>query len=188
MLIRFGYADDPRVRAAVDWLVHAQKDDGGWHCFPSEVGTLDCWESLAAFAALPSSARSAAVHAAIERGAEFYLERGLLRESDGSTNPPWQRIHYPNHYYYDFLVGLDLLSALGYAEDPRIRPALDLLEERRNPDGTWNLQAVHPDLLPDDPYHPRTPVYPVLLEHVGRPSRWATLRRLAGPSESGPGR
>jgi prenyltransferase beta subunit len=79
MLVRFGRLDDPRVRRSIDWLVRSQKADGGWHCFPSRTGTLDCWEALAAFATIPRPARSPAVDRAIERGAEFYLSRGLLR-------------------------------------------------------------------------------------------------------------
>jgi hypothetical protein len=175
MLTRFGFGDDPRVRKAIDWLVSVQKADGGWHCFPSETGTIDGWEALAAFATIPRPARSEAVRRAIERGAEFYLARGILRESDGSRYAPWERVHYPNHYYYDVLVGLDTLTALGFGGDARLRPALELLDSKRRADGTWPLEGVQPDLEPDDEYHPTEPVYPFLLESVGLPSRWVTL-------------
>jgi hypothetical protein len=178
MLTRLGYGDDPRVRAALDWLVASQKEDGGWHCFPSETGSIDGWEAMAAFAALPASSRTPPISRAIERGAEFYLERGLLRETNGERNPPWERIHYPNHYYYDVLVGLDFLTSLGYGGDRRLRPAVDLLDRKRMPDGTYPLEAAHPDLTAEDPYHPRTPVYPVLFEYPGQPSRWATALAL----------
>jgi Prenyltransferase and squalene oxidase repeat len=178
MMVRFGRGSDPRVVRSIDWLVKTQKPDGGWHCFPSKTGTLDCWEALAAFAVLPPSDRSEKVRKAIERGAEFYLERGLLRESDGTSYPPWHRLHYPIHYYYDLLVGLDTLTALGYGRDPRLRPALDELRGKQNPDGTWNLDAVHPDLLPDDPYHPQAPMFPFLFEYPGVPSRWITFLAL----------
>jgi hypothetical protein len=178
MMLRFGFGDDPRVHAALDWLVASQKPDGGWHCFESPNGTLDCWEALAAFAAIPPAARSPAIRTSLERGAEFYLSRGLLTESDGSTGAPWHRLHYPVHYYYDLLVGLDVLTALGFGRDARLGPALDELEAKRQANGTWTLEAVHPDLEPSDPYHPRRAHYPVALEPVGLPSRWITLTAL----------
>jgi len=176
LLATFGLADDPRTRRAIDWLVRAQKPDGGWHCFPSKVGTLDGWEPLAAFAALPPGARSAAVDRAVGQGAEFYLDRGLLREGR-SRYAPWYRLHYPNHYYYDLLVGLTMLVRLGYADDRRLRPALDLLERKRRPDGTWAVDAHHPDVEGPD-YVPRTPVYPFVLEYPGVASAWITAGAL----------
>jgi hypothetical protein len=178
MMVRFGFGEDPRVQRALDWLVSAQKADGGWHCWRSRTGTLAAWEAMAAFAALPPSSRSPRLTRAIERGAEFYLERGLLREADGSTYGPWRRIHYPHHYYYDFLLGLDFLTALGYGSDRRLRPALDLLERKRGKDGAWRLDAVQPDLEASDPYHHPPPIYPVMLEYLGEPSQWATLVAL----------
>lgn len=175
MLAQFGREDDPVVKPAIDWLVRRQKGDGGWHCFPSRRGTLDAWEALAAFATLPPSARTPAIERAIERGAEFYLDRGLLRE--GRPYAPWTRLHYPVHYYYDLLVGLDMLTALGYGDDPRIRPALRRLVSMRNRDGSWNLDAHHPD-SEDPAYEFRGPFYPLGLETPGRPSRWITTTAL----------
>jgi len=177
MLVRLGYLKDPRLRPAIDWLVRHQKADGGWHCFPSRTGTLDCWEALSAFAALPPASRTAPVNRAIERGAEFYLERRLFREGR-EPYAPWFRLHYPVHYYYDILVGLDVLTSLGYGDDPRMRPALDRLEKMRNRDGSWNMDALHPDS--EDPvYQFRGPFYPLGLEVPGRPSRWITTTALA---------
>jgi hypothetical protein len=52
-LIDAGYDKHDRIRRASDWLVNEQREDGGWHCFPSKAGTLDCWEPLRVYAALP---------------------------------------------------------------------------------------------------------------------------------------
>ncbi|MGA8542348.1 MAG: prenyltransferase/squalene oxidase repeat-containing protein [Thermoplasmata archaeon] len=179
MLSRFGYAEDPRLRAAIDWLLANQKADGGWHCWPSETGAIDCWEPLAAFDALPRSMRTLAVERAIERGAEFYLSKGLLGEGD-EEYPPWRRMHYPVHYYYDFLVGLDTLTRLGFGRDPRLTPALNHLAQLRNSDGTWTMGPAHPDLPTSEvEYRPEPPLYPFVLEYPGRPSRWLTITALA---------
>ena len=185
MLVRFGYLRDPHLRPAIDWLVRHQKKDGGWHCFRSSTGTLDCWEALAAFSALPTASRTPEILRAIERGAEFYLKRRLFREG---TQPyrPWFRLHYPVHYYYDLLVGLDVLTSLGRVDDPRIRPALDRLIEMRNRDGSWNMDALHPD-SEDPAYQFRGPFYPLGLEVAGRRSRWITTTALTVLKRMGDG-
>ncbi|HXW38023.1 MAG TPA: hypothetical protein VEJ36_09030 [Nitrososphaerales archaeon] len=187
-MTRFGYSSDERVKELFDWLVQSQKEDGGWHCFESDSGTLDCWEGLAAFAALPRRRWTRGVKRAAERGAEFYLARGLLRE--GKKYAPWYRFHYPNHYYYDVLVGLDTLSALGYIDDPRAKPALEMMMRKRRSDGSWALDATHPDIGHGANYSLRKRATPFVLEEPGVPSKWATmvclrvLRRLDGRQTS----
>lgn len=178
MLQDMGYGADPRVERAVEWLASAQKADGGWHCFESDAGTLDAWEALAAFAAIPPNRRRPEVQRAVERGAQFYLERHLLEEGD-APYAPWRRLHFPAHYYYDVLVGLDVLTRLGYGADPRLEPALRLLESKRDAEGRWALEAMHPDLPPGEEYRPSLPLFPFCLELPGWPSRWITVAALA---------
>ncbi len=178
-LIRIGYRDHPVVQRAIDWILRTQKPDGGWHCFPSKSGTLDGWEGLAALAEIPVADRGEAVHTAIQRGAEFYLSRHLMEEGR-VRYPPWFRIHYPTHYYYDVLVGLRILTRLGYGSDPRLQPALRWLLGKRRPDGIWALDADHPDLDPErGGYAFRGPVFPLRLEPPGPPSQWATVEALS---------
>jgi hypothetical protein len=179
-LLLAGYGDDHRVRAAIDWIVRAQLPDGGWHCWPRIAfgrGTLDAWEGLSALATLPAARRSGTVRIAIERGTEFYLRRRLL---DQGRRPyaPWRRLHFPNHYYYDVLVGLDLLSSLGAGGDPRLDPALRLLESKRRSDGRWAIDRAHPDVGAGAGYSLRKKPTPMVVEPVGRPSRWLTLTAL----------
>jgi len=180
-LIMCGYEDHPHVRSALDWLVENQMKDGGWHCFYEKAfgeGTLDCWEGLSAYAALPRQKWSRRVKRSAERGAEFYLARGLSKEG-ARRYLPWFRFHYPVHYYYDLLVGLDVISKLGFADDRRLRPALSLMKEKRRPDGRWVLDAVHPDLGWGAGYRmSRSKVRPLALEEVGKPSKWITLCAL----------
>ncbi|HTT72791.1 MAG TPA: prenyltransferase/squalene oxidase repeat-containing protein [Thermoplasmata archaeon] len=175
-LIQFGYLDHPVVQRSLEWLIRSQKPDGGWHCFPSRSGTLDCWEGLAALAAIPEGARDAATRRAIERNAEFYLERRLMREGK-QRYEPWFRIHFPNHYHYDLLVGLRLLARLGYGSDPRLRPALEWLASKRRPDGSWALDAVHPDEEFGNFTWPQV-MLPVMFEPLHERSQWATAAAL----------
>lgn len=183
MLARFGRLREPALASSLEWLVEDQKRDGGWHCFRSSVGTLDGWEALGAYSVLPPERRTPAVRRSIERGAKFFLDRRLLREGP-RPYAPWRRLHFPAHYYYDVLVGLEILTALGYGRDPRLREALDLLESKRDRAGRWNLDALHPDN--EDPnYSVPTPVYPFALELPGRPSRWITTTALLVLRRSG---
>ena len=177
MMVRFGYAEDRRIGKLYDWLLEDQREDGGWNCSQGTPGTLDVWEPLAAFAALPPAKRSPQMHRAIERGAEFYLKRRLLHE--GRPYAPWLRLHYPNHYFYDILVGLDVLTRLGYAGDRRLTPALRLLNAKRRRDGTWAIDRVHPDLGPGVTIHPDPKrIKPLVIEPPGKPSKWITLQAL----------
>jgi hypothetical protein len=180
-LIKFGYADEPRVRSALDLLVKTQKEDGGWHCFPSFRGTIDAWEGLSAFAAYPRQKWTRGMKAAIERGCEFYLERRMFRQ--GARYEPWFRFHFPYHYYYDLLVGLDFVTALGYADDSRLRPAVSRLKKKRREDGRWNLDATHPDRdnggkFPSWWEGRKGRYHPFDLEKIGNPSKIITLRAL----------
>jgi hypothetical protein len=177
MLTRFGYEDDFRVRKLFDRLVEDQKEDGGWHCFESSKGTLDCWEALAAFAALPKSKQTRKIKSSIERGAEFYLHRRLFDDGE-KKYAPWFRLHYPNHYYYDVLVGLDVITRLGYGGDRRLGAALEILKQKRRDDGTWVIDKVHPDIGVGAQYTVRKKVSPCALEEAGKPSKWITLAAL----------
>jgi len=144
-LIRFGYLGDERVQSAIDWLVDAQCEDGGWHCFGRPEGTIDSWEAMSAFAVIPVNRQSADVKRAIERGAEFFLKKRLLHE--GEYFARWWSLRYPWHYFYDVLVGLDFMTALGYGKDPRMQEALKHLESKRLTDGGWKLDGTNGNLV-----------------------------------------
>ena len=160
-LIRFGYLRDDRIRAGIDWLVDHQLKDGGWDCYWRGKGNLDSWEALSAFAEIPPARRSSDVREAIRRGSEFFLQRRLLHE--GRRYPPWLWLRYPWHFFYDVLVGLDFLTALGKGKDPRLGEALRHLASRRRPDGRWTLSSNN--------WYPH-------LETPGKPSKMITFLAL----------
>ena len=178
-LIRFGYADDSRVRRALDWMVSVADPRGGWSHF-QKGRSLDCWEPLSALAALPREKRTASMQRSAELGAEYYLDRELHRQGD--RYEPWYRFHYPVHYYYDILVGMEMVTSLGFGDDPRLKFALSLLKEKRRPDGKWGIDRPQPDADFDvEAYyraHPKDRPKPFMLEAVGVPSKMITLRAL----------
>lgn len=174
-LVRFGYADHPKVKSAFEWLATHRDKNGGWSCFGSGRN-LDSWEAMSAFAVYPKEKWTEPMERAVEMGAEFYLQRELHKQGDEYL--PWFRFHYPHHYYYDLLVGLDFMTSLGYGGDPRMRVAVDHLKKKRRPDGRWNLDAVQPDLVGKMAEYyandPRGAPMPFALEKVGEPSKMIT--------------
>jgi hypothetical protein len=175
-LVKFGYEDHPRVKSAFRWLVREQRENGGWHCW-GKRGVIDAWEGMSAFAAYPRQKWTRSLKRAVERGAEFYLERELYKE--GKRYEPWFRFHFPEHYYYDLLVGLDFLTALRFGSDKRLTHAVDLLKQKRGPNGKWNLDAAHPDVDASvAKWYKKRPPTPFALEPVGGPSKMITLKAL----------
>lgn len=178
-LVKFGYAEDPKVRSAFEWLVKNQAKLGGWSCFGSGRN-LDSWEPMSAFAAYPRQNWTKSMKEAVEKAAEFYLQRELYKQGD--RYEPWYRFHYPIHYYYDLLVGLDFMTALGYGGDKRLGYASSYLKEKRRPDGKWIADALHPDVegATGEWYkkHPKLAPTPFAIEKPGEPSKMITLKAM----------
>jgi len=138
-----GLADDPRVRTLASSLVGWQWPDGGWNCdirpkarHSSFNESLPPLLGLARFAQATGDqdARNAA-----DRAADFLLRhRVIFSERTGAlAHPSVAKLHYPPYWHYDVLAALRALAVSGHLSDPRTRDALDLLEARRRPDGTW---------------------------------------------------
>jgi len=175
-LIQFGYSDHPQVKTALQWLIKDQKENGGWRC-GWRGGIIDGWEPMSLFATYPKTKWTRSINRAVERGAEFYLSRELHRE--GKRYEPWYRFHYPVHYYYDLLVGLDFMTTLGFGDDRRLKFAVSVLKEKKRPDGRWSLDATHPDLEgPIAELYARRHPTPFSLERVGQPSKMITFLAL----------
>jgi len=169
-LIRMGYLRDERVQSAIRWLVDQQLPDGGWDCFGRPKGTIDAWEAMSAFAEIPTPKRTPETKATIENGAEFFLRRKLLHE--GPPSREWVRFHYPWHYFYDVLVGLDFMVRLGFGNDRRLYEALYLLISKRRSDGKWILEGIHGARKVKKPF---ASVFPLQIENPRKPSKMITF-------------
>ena len=172
-LLRFGYAKDFRVQRALNWLVEIQHVDGGWKCpywkahlkdkHSCFMGTI---AALEAFAEVPVGLRSVEMETAIGRGAGFVLLHRLYRADHHDweiIKPEFAKISFPWFYGYDFLRGLWVLAKLGYVRDARTQDAVDLLMEKRSPDGCWLLE--------------KTPAGRMFVSFgkKGKPNKWTTL-------------
>ena len=169
-------ADDPRLPALGEAVLSAQLDDGGWNCHvrrrpstrhSSFHTTFNALENLRRAAARGAVSKPA-FRAAETRAAEFMLSHRLYR-SDRTGDVISERfthLTYPRDWHYTFLRGLDYLRLTPAISDERLDDAVELLRERRKPNGRWPLQKRIPGTLL------------VEMEKPGHESRWNTLRAL----------
>jgi hypothetical protein len=167
--------DDPRVDAALSWLLDDQLADGGWNCRTVRFGDRHSsfHTSISALEALAEARRvgradHAALSAALDGGREFFLAHRLFKSHRNGEviDPVVTRLSFPPRWHFDILRGLDHFAATDAPSDPRFQDALDVLVERRRDDGRWPLQHKHAGRVWFD------------MEATGGPSRWNTLRAL----------
>jgi len=159
-LIQFGYGADPRTKAAVDWLIATQRDDGMWHCRASRCGCLRATHDVLRLAVLDSRL---AAQPGIPRAAEVLCDL-LMKPRMGRyhVEDAWTILEYP-YFNYSVISALDALARLGYGlAELQIREAVGFLLNRQLADGTWPLDRS-----------PRRP--PMDFGPVGQPNQWLTL-------------
>ena len=162
------------VEPIVKRILAERLDDGGWNCevengsvrssFDTTINVLD---GLLEFER--ATGGSAEVHTARRSGEEYLLERGLFhRKSTGEVvRPAYLEFAFPYYWHYDVLRALDYFRSSGANPDPRMAEAVEVVQSKRQPDGRWLLDRIHPGQ-----------VYFDLEGGVGTPSRWNTLRGL----------
>ena len=160
--------------AIVERVLTERLGDGGWNC-EAENGsvrssfdtTLTVLDGLLKFER--ATGGPAEVRAARRSGEEYLLERGLFRrKSTGEVvQPTYLEFAFPYYWHYDVLRALDYFRRSGAAPDPRMAEAVEILRSRRQPEGWWLLDRVHPGRVHFDVEGP-----------AGTPSRWNTLRAL----------
>lgn len=163
-LTQFGYGDDPRTRAGIDWLLANQRDDGMWHCRRDDRhGCLRATLDALRVAALdPDTASDSAITGAAAAVCELMMAPGMGRYH---VSDMWEVLEYP-YFGYGVISALDALARLGYTvEQPKIAAALEYLQSRQLPDGCWPLDrsASKPPFDVGEP---------------GRPNKWLTLDAL----------
>ncbi|HKY51465.1 MAG TPA: hypothetical protein VJP45_09430 [Candidatus Limnocylindria bacterium] len=152
-LITLGIADD-RVASLAERLLHWQWPDGGWNCDRHpEADTSSFMETLLPMLGLSAYAEHGGDRAAAkaaDRASEVFLRRRLFRRaSNGKViRADFTALHYPLYWHYDFLAGLKAMLRIGKLRDARCADALDLLEERRLPDGGWPAEKRYYTVRP----------------------------------------
>jgi hypothetical protein len=121
-------------------LVATQWPDGGWNCDvrpeASHSSFHETWAPILGLAAYGATE-------AAGRGAEFLLRhRVVFSERTGRpAHPILLSLRYPPYWHYDVLAGLRTLAGSVGLDDPRAADALDLLESKRLPDGSWRCEG-----------------------------------------------
>ena len=180
-LIRLGYAEDPRLQSAIDWIVRYQRTDdstdnppmGGLYdryegCFGKHTCFMAVAKTLKALAALPPESRSPEIRSKITELAEFFLIHHIYKKSHNLNEvakPGWLKFGFPLMYQTDVLEILSLFANLGI-HDPRLSEALDAVRAKQTVSGWWNLENT---------FNGKTTVD---IEKKGAPSKWITLRAL----------
>jgi hypothetical protein len=162
------------VAPIVERILGERLADGGWNCetrfgsvrssFDTTINVLD---GLLAFERAADG--SDAILQARRSGEEYLLERGLFRRrSTGEVvKAAYLDFAFPYYWHYDVLRALDYFRRSGAERDPRMAEAVEVVRSKRQPDGRWLLDRVHPGR-----------VHFTLKGGAGEPSRWNTLRAL----------
>ena len=144
---------------------------------------LPCaWGAIKAMIALskvPPAQRAENMQEAIRQGVDFLLshdpavadypfENQTWRRQKWGNRPSssWFKFGYPIGYITDVLQNLEVLAALGQAQNPHLANALMLALSKQDEQGRWKLEYT---------YNGRTWVD---IEKKGQPSKWVTLRAL----------
>jgi len=142
-------------------------------CGPN-AGLSCAWGGIKALNALskvPQSKRTPTVTQAINQGVDFLLSHdpAVADYPFGFGDKPssiWFKFGYPLGYVADVLQNLEVLVALGQANDPRLGRALEFVESKQDSQGRWKMEySLNGKMWVD-------------FEKKGKPSKWVTLRAL----------
>jgi hypothetical protein len=131
---------DPRLDVLAESLVETQWPDGGWNCdrrpHVTHSSFNETWGPILGLAAYGAKDAAAA-------GAEFLLAHGVVfsHRTGELAHPTLEKLRFPAYWHYGLVPGLRTLEACGRLDDERVTRALELLESRRLPDGTWRVDG-----------------------------------------------
>jgi hypothetical protein len=162
LLIKTGYADDPRVETGMEWLLGMRQYDGGWtvpiltHTFDRETGyrlTSTYMEPVEPDRTKPFShnwtdmvLRAFAAHPVYCHSEEAWKAGELLKSR--FFQPDVYNSYKEARYWIRFvfwwpnlLTSMESLLLLGFSpDDPDIRKGLEWFLENQQEDGLWKCE------------------------------------------------
>ncbi len=159
LLVKAGYADDPRVVRGLGWLLSMRQADGGWlvpaQVVPAQEKTSQFWlgAPLPPDSTKPSShlatgmvLRAFAAHTAYRQDQDVRAAAKLLKSrmfkadkyNDRKAPSYWLKFQYP-FWWTSLLTALDTLCYLGFdRRDGEIEQGLAWFITNQSPDGLWD--------------------------------------------------
>ena len=181
-LIGFGWLDDPRVQASIDWEAraitgvdmprwYASSTPGPGFACAANAGLPCGWGAVKAvlgLARVPSDRRSARVQQALDSGVAFLLSvdpsTAAYPAGYGQISGSWFKPGFPSGYVADVIQVGEALVESGSARDPRLTGAIDWILALQDERGRWHNRYTYQGKLWAD------------IERTGDVSKWVTLR------------
>ena len=164
------------LHSVIDFILSQHMADGGFNCQLNRAGavhsslhsTISVLEGLTMYSKKGYQYRSGVVDEVVTEAIEFILvHRLFLSDRTGDIiHPSFLKMPYPSRWKYDILRAMDYFRFAENPWDDRMKPAIDVILNKRRSDGRWNLQAKYPGKVHFE------------MEKAGKPSQWNTLRAL----------
>lgn len=185
--------DDSRLAQAYEWMARSVTGEGvapannrkaitryyAYKCGPdfacgANYGQSCAWGAvkvMLAFGVCPPAHRTPLVERAIQRGVDFLfsVEPATAAYPSGITERPsgnWWKFGFPVFYITDILQLAEALAALGYGRDPRLARTVEIIREKQDDQGCWELEYNYASKTWGN------------YGKKGQPNPWVTLRAL----------
>jgi hypothetical protein len=165
-MLDLGYRD-PRLDKAFEWMARSVTGDGvspmkdrkaPLRYYAGKIGPdflcgannkLACaWGAvkvMLAFSKLSKDKRTPLISRAIQRGVDFLFstdpaDAGYPNGWNPKPSGNWWKFGFPVFYVSDILQITEALVKLGYARDQRLDRSIQLIKDKQDPDGKWQLE------------------------------------------------
>ena len=165
-LLEMGFSDS-RLEGAFEWMARSVTGEGiasmkdkkaPLRYYSGKIGPdfqcgannkLACaWGAvkvMVAFSKLPEKERTPLIKRAIQKGIDFLFSTNPAEANypsgwNAKSSGNWWKFGFPVFYVTDLLQVTEALVRLGYARDSRLAAAIQLIKDKQNQDGKWQLE------------------------------------------------